>query len=242
MTDTHIQTDQGRHQWEQWWKSHRPDDVEFRVEEVPSQLARLLDRSGSRLGRALDLGCGASLLTYRVAERFEATVGIDCSYSALQQAKELDTDNGRPPHFATSDACTLPFRSASFMFVFDRGCLQNLPSYSRDKYFGEVERVLAPGGTYALFYSSPRLTVRRLLRLLVRAEGRRRWRTSIRPLMRSFLSSSELQRLVPTSLAIRSLETYRFATQAGHTRTMSHLVAEKCLAAEGKGEPACAVV
>ena len=83
--------------------------------------------------------------TAAIAERFPFTVGVDLAAAALRQARTLDAPGGWG--FAVTAAPDMPVRSGSCAFVFDRGCYHLLEREDRTRYFGEVERLLVPGGT-----------------------------------------------------------------------------------------------
>jgi ubiquinone/menaquinone biosynthesis C-methylase UbiE len=95
-------------------------------------------------GRALDLGTGTGEGALAIARRFGAAevVGVDLSEPMLEIARrKAPPELGTRVRFETADASALPYGDASFDLVAHANMIP---------FFGEVERVLAPGG-WALF-------------------------------------------------------------------------------------------
>lgn len=101
-------------------------------------------------GAALDVGCGAGLLTaYLAREGFTPALGFDIARSAIEIAGRegpADKDKGRSAQFVVAAAPHFPVRSGQFDLVIDRGCLHVMDESLWPEYFKEAVRVLAPGG------------------------------------------------------------------------------------------------
>jgi ubiquinone/menaquinone biosynthesis C-methylase UbiE len=97
-------------------------------------------------GPSLDLGCGGGVeVAYLASQGFDAC-GLDYAPSALRIAKESATDSGVNAEFCGGSALQMPFATASFSLVTDRGCLHHIRDKHRHKYAREVARITKPGG------------------------------------------------------------------------------------------------
>lgn len=109
---------------------------------------------GWRDGRALDFGCGAGGLTFRIAEKCREAVGLDIEpYKldfATNQAQRLGVRN---VSFVCSDTGALPFGADSFDCVFCVDVIEHLPT--PDRFVAEFLRVLKPGGLLLLSFGPP---------------------------------------------------------------------------------------
>jgi SAM-dependent methyltransferase len=89
-------------------------------------------------GPSLEVGCGLGLL----ADDAPGYVGLDYSPFAV-------TARGFEAHMRVcGDAQRLPFRDATFGFVFTINCLEHVPDAG--KALAEIDRVLRPGGVLLL--------------------------------------------------------------------------------------------
>lgn len=204
--------------WERRWTEQRAEDMAWHLEEAPPELATLLDRAELPPGAALDLGCGNGVATAYLAGRFPVAVGIDIAHAAVTEARRGAAGRGANPRFSVADASVLPFRTGAFSFVFDRGCLQNLPRDRWPGYWAEVERLLATGGALQLFCSK----AARAFPPLLSAKGlkaRAKWLLGRRAGPR-FLSADLIRGLVPPRLRVVTLEELPYRTTRGGLREM----------------------
>jgi arsenite methyltransferase len=109
----------------------------------PFSLGRL--RPGERV---LDLGSGAgtdSLIAVQMVGAEGSVTGIDMTAEMLEKARataaEMGIDN---IDFVEGEVERLPFADASFDVVISNGVIDLIPD--KDAVFGELFRVLAPGG------------------------------------------------------------------------------------------------
>lgn len=92
----------------------------------------------------LDIGCGDGRYAIALARRGARVVGLDPSGPALEMAKGRARDAGVNVSLAEGDARSIPFDSETFDIVTAVTVLCFVKS--PEKVFGEVERVLRPGG------------------------------------------------------------------------------------------------
>ena len=98
--------------------------------------------------RVLDIGSGAgmdSLIAALMVGPEGSVTGIDMTPEMIENARkgaaELDLDN---VIFVEAEAETLPFDDSSFDVVISNGVIDLIPD--KDAVFGEIYRVLVPGG------------------------------------------------------------------------------------------------
>lgn len=205
--------------WEQRWRQRDRKDFSFHIEEVPPELPALLERAAPTSGKALDLGCGACVVTAFLAERFSVAIGADIAVAALEQATKLIGSGSAAPRFAAADAAALPFAGASMSFIFDRGCLQNMPAAAWPTYFTEIGRVLEPEGILDLWVSK---IERRPARWSARGFATRARQVLERPQGLEALSGDYLRQLAPPELSCSEVAEIPFRTSTGQARTWVH--------------------
>lgn len=109
----------------------------------PFTLGRL-----ARGERVLDLGSGAgtdSLVAARMVGEEGHVTGIDMTPEMLAKARAAAAEMGaQNVEFIESDAEHLPFPAANFDVVISNGVIDLIPD--KDAVFGELHRVLRPGG------------------------------------------------------------------------------------------------
>jgi len=98
--------------------------------------------------RVLDLGSGAgtdSLVAAQMVGADGRVTGIDMTAAMLVKARRAATAMGvSNVEFVEAEAEKLPFADASFNVVISNGVIDLVPD--KDAVFGELYRVLAPGG------------------------------------------------------------------------------------------------
>lgn len=110
-------------------------------------LWRSMDLNGVNV---LDYGCGNGEFSRILAMKGARVVGIDISPKLIETARASAARmglNGSCPQFMVGDAQHTPFPDNTFDFVVGNGALHHL---DLDKAYGEIARVLKPGGK-ALF-------------------------------------------------------------------------------------------
>jgi ubiquinone/menaquinone biosynthesis C-methylase UbiE len=87
----------------------------------------------------LDIGCGAGQTLLACARSSQKAVGVDCDLEALRLGRRL----GVPALLVQASGEQLPFRNASFDFIFSRVAL---PYMHIPATLSEAARLLRPGG------------------------------------------------------------------------------------------------
>ncbi|HEY6357983.1 MAG TPA: class I SAM-dependent methyltransferase [Vicinamibacterales bacterium] len=107
-------------------------------------LLRLVDFAAWRDRDVLDVGCGAGVEVVRFAQAGARVTGVDASPRAIELATENVRQHGAQARLEVADAEALPYRDASFDFVYAHGVVQ----YAADdrKVISECHRVLRSGG------------------------------------------------------------------------------------------------
>jgi len=105
-----------------------------------------------RQDRVLDVGCGIGGATRYIAARIGSRVtGIDLTPEFIAAAKTLSHRVGLEEslHFATGSALAMPFDTAGF----DAAVTVHVAMNIRDRaaFYGEIARVLKPGGRLGIF-------------------------------------------------------------------------------------------
>ncbi len=125
----------------------------FRINRYGHSIERYLNDNPLPLpsgARVLDAGCGTGLLTLallRVLAVPARITAVDLSLSSLAIARRavgnVDFEHGHDVDFVQANVLALPFPDNSFQFVVTSGVLEYVPLREG---FGELARVLAPGG------------------------------------------------------------------------------------------------
>lgn len=102
-------------------------------------------------GRLLDLGCGAGRLSWPLAQRGLAVVGVDVSRPLLQAAMQRKSGTYAVPFFIQVDPLAMPFTDGVFDAVLACKVYCYLPGgRARRQYLTELWRLLRPGGRLLL--------------------------------------------------------------------------------------------
>jgi len=101
-------------------------DVRYTEEQLAKIEAALKNMKMKGKGLVLDAGCGTGFLFNYVADKAEATVGVDISRKTLLQAKER-AKNFANVHLLWADADNIPLKSNIFSSVFAMTLIQNTP-------------------------------------------------------------------------------------------------------------------
>jgi len=99
-------------------------------------------------GRALDLGCGTGTNAITLAQHGWQVTGIDFAHRAICQARRKVKKAGVRVDLRVGDVSQPKNLAEPFDLVLDIGCFHSLPEAERARYCRNLERLLAPGGTF----------------------------------------------------------------------------------------------
>ena len=126
------------------------DEFQLWVEDELPLMAACVPLKGARV---LDLGCGAAGMTRRIATEGGAAHVTGAEVDEQQLAKNLAGAGPENVSFERCGAEQLPFPDGTFDGISMFKSLHHVPVQSLDAAFGELRRVLKPGGW--LFISEP---------------------------------------------------------------------------------------
>ncbi len=102
-------------------------------------------------GRALDLGCGTGTNAITLTQHGWQVIGIDFIGKAIRRARYKARQEGLKIDFHVGDVTRLDKINGAFDLILDIGCFHNLPHAGKVKYVQNLERFLAPKGTFLLY-------------------------------------------------------------------------------------------
>jgi SAM-dependent methyltransferase len=144
-------SDGGKDYWDRFY-ADRSKPVPFFVAKPDESLAAHLGQGLIAPGRALDLGCGPGRnALYLASQGFEVDA-VDLSPAALAWAEDRAREAGADVRFVCGDAFKLTATELTgpYDLVVDSGCFHHLHPHRRVSYLALLDRVLAPGGYFAL--------------------------------------------------------------------------------------------
>ena len=102
-------------------------------------------------GRALDLGCGTGTNVITLAQHGWEATGVDFVGWAVRAARRKARQAGVDVDLRVGDVTEASTLAGPYDLVLDMGCFHSLPPEGRRRYAANVERLLAPEGTYMLY-------------------------------------------------------------------------------------------
>jgi ubiquinone/menaquinone biosynthesis C-methylase UbiE len=96
-------------------------------------------------GRAMDFGCGVGRLTQALCEEFSEAVGVDISYSMIENAEKYNKFGDRCEYRVNTTDDLAQLDDDSFDFVYSNISLQHSPPEASSRYIAEFFRILRPG-------------------------------------------------------------------------------------------------
>ncbi|MFF9067914.1 class I SAM-dependent methyltransferase [Streptomyces sp. NPDC014891] len=140
-----------------WWDrfyADRDRPVPFFVAKPDENLVSYAERGllPSGGGRALELGCGPGRNSIRLAGLGYRVDAVDLSPAAVRWGEERAREAGATGiRFVCGDAfAPATALDGPYDLVYDSGCFHHLPPHRRIGYLALLDRVLAPGGHFAL--------------------------------------------------------------------------------------------
>ncbi|MDT0445733.1 class I SAM-dependent methyltransferase [Streptomyces johnsoniae] len=138
-----------------WWDDFYADrarPVPFFADKPDESLVSWLDHGLITPGRALDLGCGPGRNARHLAARGFDVDAVDLSPVAVAWAEDRARAAGSAVRFVCGDAFGPAGAGLTgpYDLIYDSGCFHHLPPHRRISYLALLDRLLAPGGRFAL--------------------------------------------------------------------------------------------
>jgi 2-polyprenyl-3-methyl-5-hydroxy-6-metoxy-1,4-benzoquinol methylase len=121
------------------------------------------DMAGLKGLRVLDLGCGSGVFSCLLSEAGADVTAVDLTEAAVKLTRDSSKVFGCPVRVAQMNAESLGIDDASFDYVFSWGVLHHTPEPRRA--YGEVARILKPGGSGIIMVYHKRSAIYYLLGL-----------------------------------------------------------------------------
>ena len=102
-------------------------------------------------GRALDLGCGTGTNALTLANHAWEVTGVDFAATAIVQARRKARQAGAAVDLRIDDVTQLKGINGTFDLILDMGCFHILSGEAIERYTHNLDRLLAPGGTFLLY-------------------------------------------------------------------------------------------
>jgi len=210
-----------RQKWERIYEAGNESNHFWFVDRLPDEVVALLEETEVVKGCALDVGCGAGILTMLLAGHFQAVAGIDIAESGIRRAFDAAQASDPAPHFVVGDATGIPFANDGFDYVLDRGCLHLIARERWPDYFADVERVMKVGGRFQLF-----IPLRGRPRGLL-AACRHYLRNPMRVFGGSRRSIARVLAPIPPTLVCETAGIAPISSRAGYALNYIHIICRK---------------
>jgi cyclopropane fatty-acyl-phospholipid synthase-like methyltransferase len=102
-------------------------------------------------GRALDLGCGTGTNVITLARHGWKVTGVDFAGHAIALARKKVKRAGVNADLYVEDVTQLHQISGTFDLILDMGCFHTLSGENVQKYIQNLQKLLAPQGTYLMY-------------------------------------------------------------------------------------------
>jgi len=102
-------------------------------------------------GKALDLGCGTGTNVITLAKSGWQVTGVDFAPRAIRIAKKKAQHLAKKVELLVDDVTRLESIPDCFDLILDIGCFHSLTPKDFPKYLSNIDRLLAPTGTYLLY-------------------------------------------------------------------------------------------
>ncbi|WP_259278769.1 bifunctional 2-polyprenyl-6-hydroxyphenol methylase/3-demethylubiquinol 3-O-methyltransferase UbiG [Pedomonas mirosovicensis] len=165
----------------QWWDPHGPMAPLHRL--GPARMGYIRDAACAHFGRdtgqlrplkgltALDVGCGAGIVTESLARMGATATGLDASTDAVAAGRVHAEESGLAIDYRAGTAESLAEEGRRFDLITALEVVEHVADV--DLFLGALSRLLAPGGL--LVFSTPNRTPQSYLSVIVAAERVLHW-------------------------------------------------------------------
>lgn len=129
-----------------WWYYRSPP---WDTGISPPELIEFLEQHPA--GRALDLGCGSGTNAITMARYGWQITAVDFAWRAIHLARRKAREARVEVDFRLGDVTRLKGIEPGFDLILDIGCFHGLSAVGKKRYITNLERWLAPQGTYLLY-------------------------------------------------------------------------------------------
>jgi SAM-dependent methyltransferase len=135
-----------------WWYYRKPP---WDTYQTPPELYQFISQNPP--GRALDLGCGTGTNVITLAQHGWQATGVDFIPKPIRLARRRAARAGLKTQFHVADVTRLDGFHEPYDLILDIGCYQSLDEQGMARYRNNINRLLAPGGSFLiyLFFRSP---------------------------------------------------------------------------------------
>ena len=102
-------------------------------------------------GRALDLGCGTGTNLLTLARAGWRVTGVEFALIAWREARRKLRGQAGVESIHLGSVAEIDYLQPPFDLILDIGCFHSLPAEDKARYYRQIERLLAPTGTYLLY-------------------------------------------------------------------------------------------
>lgn len=182
----------------QWWDPHGPMAPLHRL--GPARMGYIRDAACAHFGRdtgqlrplkgltALDVGCGAGIVTESLARMGATATGLDASTDAVAAGRVHAEESGLAIDYRADTAESLAEEGRRFDLITALEVVEHVADV--DLFLGALSRLLAPGGL--LVFSTPNRTPQSYLSVIVAAERVLHWVPEGTHDWKAFLTPEEL--------------------------------------------------
>jgi SAM-dependent methyltransferase len=121
----------------------------------PPELLEVIEEKPA--GRALDLGCGTGTNLLTLADRGWKVTGVDLALLSVLKARRKLRKANHKAHIFQGDVTHKLLPGQQFDLILDMGCFHNLSPEGKALYRQNIQRWLAPGGTYLVYAHKKRV-------------------------------------------------------------------------------------
>jgi len=196
-----------------WWEPDGPMAPLHRL--GPARMGYIRDAACRHFGRetdqlrplkgltALDVGCGAGIVTESLARMGAAATGLDASDDAIAAARLHAGDSGLDIDYCAGSAEALAEEGRTFDLITALEVVEHVADV--DLFLGALARLLKPGGL--LVFSAPNRTPQSYLAVIVAAERILHWVPKGTHDWNAFLTPEELtERLSRAGLTVTDVK------------------------------------